>query len=541
MTRRFTLLAFVSMAILTGAVLLAACTAPTSPTASGPPAEAAKPYGSLMVGFTFGVSAGPLHQSGNAFQGLGTAMYEGVTRMTPEGQTVPNIAERWEISPDGKTQTFNIRKGIKFHDGTDLTGADWKFSIERVIKPNSVVALGDAITWRKQIESVELKDDYTVVVNLKQPLYQLLPGIDPPVYGIYVVFSKKYVEANGEDYLTTHPMGTGPWKLVKYIPDDRLELEANEDYWNKAGIPKFKSLTIRIIREEATIVSMLKTGELDLSTVAPDSVASIKAADLRILPHDGASHYSYYMLYPADQPGQLAIGDVRVRRAMSYAINRKEMADKLMGGYAEPLAYLYARPTAYFWDSSVLKVDPYDVAQAKKLLAEAGYPNGFSTTIWDAGAGGLDSVLNAALSGYWRQVGVNAELLAGQYSTLSRMITPKLSKEAWNKIYATVGSGGMWQFEKVAATARSGAHGLVSSVNPQRDELIDKVALTKDPAEKKRLALQATLMSKEEYDQVGVLGVKTIFAIGARVGEFKPITGGANVWGPVYATITHAK
>ncbi|MBI2864305.1 MAG: ABC transporter substrate-binding protein [Chloroflexi bacterium] len=541
MTRHFTLLTLVSMAILAGALSLAACTQPASPTPTGPPAAAAKPYGNLTVGYTYSMNAGTLQSSGNIFAGLGAAMYESLTRTTPEGQTVPNIAERWEISPDGKTHTFYIRKGVKFHDGTDLTGADVKYSMERVIKPSSPVTDGEAAQWRARIESIEIKDDYTVVVRLKQPLFELLPGIEPQGYGgITAVYSKKYLEANGEDYLTTHPMGTGPWKFVKYIPDDRLELEAVEDHWRE--VPKFKNLTIRLILEGPTNVAMLKTGELDLSTVTPDAAPDVKAAGLRILPHDGASQFTYYMLYPGDQLDQLAIGDVRVRKAMSYAIDRKEMADKLFGGYAEPSAFMWARPTAYFWDSNVLKVDPYDTEQAKKLLAEAGYSNGFTTTIWDKGAGGSQiSVLNAAISGYWRKIGVNAELLAGEYSTLSRMISPKLTKEAWNKTYPSISGVSNWQFERMVSSGRTGSSPLLSSINPARDELIDKVLLTKDPAEKKRFALEASRLSKEGYDVVSMVALKTIFVLGARVGEFKPIRGGAGWWGPAYATITHAK
>ncbi|MDO8672258.1 MAG: ABC transporter substrate-binding protein [Dehalococcoidia bacterium] len=520
-----------------GAMLLASCSSKAVDTTAS--TTSTKPYGSLVITAN-NWGSGPIDPtvtgSANTFQSAAAAVLDTLVGVSVEGKLIPALAERWEIATDGLTHTFYIRKGVKFHDGSDLTGADVKFSIERVIAPDS--GSQDAPAWRPLIDRIELKDDFTVVLRLKQPQFELFQGGLSDFSGSQAVFPKKYMEQVGVDAWRKKPVGSGPWKVVNYQNNIRLDLEANEDYWGE--VPKFKNLSYLYVPEAATQVAMLKTGESDLSEVAPDAVAGLKAAGLKIQKHDGAAQSFLNMFYDLNNPQKYAIGDVRVRKAASLAINRKEMADNLFNGYAEPSALWYVRPTAYFFDPNQIKVDPYDPDQAKKLLADAGYPNGFPTKIWDTGSGSSTSTIIQALPGYWRKIGINAEVATAEYAIVRAMWYPAHKPEIWNTFFGTVSGGGVFNFEKMIVAYHSTKGNFKNFKNPRLDELVDKVPMTVDPVEKKKLAQEAALLAKNEYNVIALLDHYTILALGSKVGSITPIKGIARL-AYAFSSITHAK
>ncbi|MDO8673957.1 MAG: ABC transporter substrate-binding protein [Dehalococcoidia bacterium] len=536
MRRQFRLTGLVAVAIVVGAMILASCsTTPSSPTNSGTAASSSKPYGSLTIGITFeSGNFDPQIGSGNSSSALAAAVFDSLGEVDPNGKVRPGLAERWEISSDGKTHTFYIRKGVKFHNGDDLTGSDVKFSIERMLDPKA--SHQDAGVLRGQIDSVEMKDDYTIVLRLKQPQFELLKGFGDDSGGSAVV-PKKYIEEKGVDYFRSHPVGSGPWKVLNYTTMTRVDLEAVEDHWRT--VPKFKNITLLHILEEATKVAMLKTGELDAAIVAPDSVPQLKAAGLRIVSHDGSSQSFMWPFWDMQNPQKYALSDVKVRKALSLAINRKELADKVYGGYAEPSALMYAPATAFFFDPNVLKPDPFDPEQVNKLLAEAGYPSGFSTAIQDVGGGGVLSTYNQAIAGYWRKVGVKTDIIPIDYAVATKKWNP-ISPDIFNTVFSYFSSSPVFNFEKMYTPYHSKKGAPKNINNPRLDELIDKVPLTADPVEKKRLALEAAVLAKNEYTTLSVLDLRTVFAIDSKIGELIPIKGMAGL-APALETITHAK
>ncbi|MDO8672535.1 MAG: ABC transporter substrate-binding protein [Dehalococcoidia bacterium] len=522
-----------------GSLLLTACTS-SSPTAlpSEGPAASSKPYGSLAVGTDFRTdNADPIRTSGSTIAAIFSEVYDMLVYRSADGQIKPGIAERWEIAPDGMTQTFYIRKGVKFHDGSDLTGADVKFSVDRLIAPDS--SHNDAGSWRAALASVDLKDDYTVVFRMKSPQFDFITGF-ADLGGTSAVLPKKYIEEKGVDYFRKNPVGSGPFKVVKYEPAVRLEIEAVDSHWRK--VPQFKNITLLNIREVATTVAMLKTGELDLAEVMPDDAASLKAAGLRIQPHDGAVQGFMIAAWDKANPTKYALGNVKVRKAISLAVNRREMADDLFKGYADPGILAYGRPTAGYWDSNQLKPDPYDPEGAKKLLAEAGYPNGFNLTLWDSKLGGNSTQLATAVGGYLRKVGLEANVVAVEWTVLTAKYNPKQLPDIWDTMVVAFLSGAFWDFEKMGRAYDSKrTPGTYSSVNnPKLDELIEKAEITLDPAQKKEIQLQAAILAKNEYNVIDLVEVKTVFALSSRIGSFAPIAGMAAL-GPALESITHAK
>ncbi|MDO8670212.1 MAG: ABC transporter substrate-binding protein [Dehalococcoidia bacterium] len=510
---RFSASVLVTMVV--GSLLLASCSN-ASPVATPEMSSTSKPYGSLVIG------SGAITQSAidpalatpATFQEMAAAIFDSLTEMSPQGQIIPGIAERWEIATNGMSQTFYIRKGVKFHNGDDLTGADVKFSIERMMSP--IATHSDAAVWRSFIASVALKDDFTVVINMKAPVFELLKGFTD-FGGSPAVVPKKYLEEKGNDYFGTHPVGSGPYKYVGGVAGASIELEAMDSHWK--GVPKFKNITVLKVPNEASKVAMLKTGELDAAMISPDSAADLQKAGLRILKHEGGSQYFAIFYYDIEHPKDAAMGDVKVRKAMSLAVNRKEIIDYVYKGYGEPSVLFYGGRSADFWDSNLLKPDPYDPEGAKKLLTEAGYPNGFTTKLWDKDPGGINTTLNTSLVGYWSKIGVKTEIVPIEFAAFTPKYRPKMTPEIFNSLTGSISSAGPFGFEKMVQVHHSKKGVYQNHANARLDELIDKVPTMLDGPEKKKAQLEATVLARDDYHSIAVLDIYTIYALGPKVGD----------------------
>ncbi|MDO8473435.1 MAG: ABC transporter substrate-binding protein, partial [Dehalococcoidia bacterium] len=396
----------------------------------------------------------------------------------------------------------------------------------------------EASIWRAAIASIELKDDFNVVMRMKSPQFEVLKSQHDAMAAIV---PKKYIEEKGDDYFASHPIGSGPWKVLEYQPGIRLELEAVEDHWRAR--PRFQRLTVLNVPELSTKIAMLKTGEVDLAGVSPDSIPNLEASGLRILSYWSGGGYYGYPLYDVENPQKYAFGDVRVRKAMQLAVNSKELADKLFRGRASPVTmatnYVEVDAKANAFDPNLLKPDPYDAEGAKKLLAEAGYPDGFNTRIYDVGAGDMRSTLSLALGGYWRKIGVNAEIVPIEYGAFFPKMQSR-SPETWNSYYVWVTSGAKtWQ--RMFTYFHSTKSNPKNNKNPKLDSLLDSIAGTRDPVERERLQLEAAVLSKNDYSLTSVLGTHNILALGKKLGDVgqKPYV--YEISGIMFETITHAK
>ncbi|MDO8673128.1 MAG: ABC transporter substrate-binding protein [Dehalococcoidia bacterium] len=534
----------VLVAMMIGALVLVllgegCSTTPTAPATTGA-SNSDKPYGNLIItgGFRTGNlldASGKAIDYGFPFQDLSAAIFDTLVVVSPEGQIAPGLAERWEIAKDGMTQTFYIRKGVKFHNGDDLTAADAKFTFDALIAEGTITP---ASIWKAAVASIDVKDDYTLVFRMKTPQFDLLKGF-APWDGSTAVFPKKYIEEKGWDYFGRNLIGSGPWKIVKMEPGARLDLEATENHWRAK--PKFKTVTILNVKEEATKVAMLQTGELDMAGIsAPDLVPGLKAAGLRAIGHYAGTQWYAALFYDFANPQKSPFSDVRVRKAMSLAIDRKELADKIYGGYAQPSAVFYASKTADYFDSNLMKPDPLDPDQAKKLLADAGYATGFATKLWEPGAGSVVSQGNLALAGYWRKVGINAEIATIDRAQLTSKFIPKPVPDLYNTVFAMPTSGGPLGYEQLITAYHSTKSVFKNVNNPKLDELIDKLPNTSDPAERKRLATEISIMGKNEYNVLTILDVDTLFALGPKVGGVTLVKNNSGL-AIVLDTITHAK
>ena len=310
-------------------------------------------------------------------------------------QLVSGLAESWK-AVDDTTWEFRLKKGVKFHNGEDFDAEAVKFTIDRIIDPE---ANAPTLSYIRTVTGVDVVDPYTVRITTDGP-DPLLPT-RMSRYPTYVV-PPKYVKAVGNDVFAREPVGTGPYAFVEFIPDQHVILKANPDYWR--GKPSIDRVTFRAIPDGTARVTALLTGEADFVESVPVDLAPIVEqsadADLVLVKNGGLTVYLGLVMKapPLDK--------LKVRQALDAAIDRKSIVDNILRGMATAkgtqvgpadFGYLAIPPT------------PYDPARSRQLLAEAGYPDGFTIKMESTHRYMKDSEVAQAIAQQFGDVGVTIE------------------------------------------------------------------------------------------------------------------------------------
>ncbi len=514
-----------------------ATTTPTSPattTATStvkptttPPTSAPKgPYGDLRVAIaSFGEERmDPTKVSYTVTGNLHAPMYDFLISLDREGKLAPGIAEKWEMAPDGLSWTYYIRKGVKFHNGEELTAADVKYSFDRYNSPDSFYP-----DLKNMTERVEVVDDYTVKVITKgtQPWYEYFTATYSKGQGM--VQPKDYIESNGADYFERHPVGTGPFKYANRVPGDMVEYQAVDSHWRI--VPAFKRLMMILMPEETTRIASLKTGAVDVVDVSLEGAADIEAAGLRSAAMDVFTPmvilHGAYTAQGAGKP----TADVRVRQALSLAINRDEIRKSFFYGKAGP-----ATPP-FLWEGSpgidgkswmdyAAKAYRYDLDEAKKLLKEAGYADGFSIKIWGAAIRGAPYLpkLAEVIAGYWGNIGVKTEIVPIDWGTLTSM----RSKPAPELI----GNASMFRYDTGPNTAKNLIAGfsgktrmyaLLDTANPRMEDLLNGILTGTDLEKRKEMLKEAVQIAFDSYTSLMLAQAPMMAGLGPKVDiDFPP-------------------
>jgi peptide/nickel transport system substrate-binding protein len=297
-------------------------------------------------------------------------MYDSLLAWDADLNIVPALAESYEAAPDGTSYTFNIRQGVVFHDGRPLTSADVLYSFELARNPPEP---GIQYPWFDNFDTVEAPDDFTVVVTMTKP--------DPTLPGVLAWSRYTPVVPNGiadEINLLSEGIGTGPFRLVEFVPNDRVVYTAFADHWNP-GVPCVQDLTIKVLSDEQSRVAALRSGEIDGGTFTPDVVLTLENDDsLEVLSGLFAAPRVVHFNTVQDVPWR----DARVRQAISMAVDRQQIIDNIYGGSAEltgpvPPGYgEYPLPP-----ETLAELYAPNLEQAQALMAEAGYADGFDVTL----------------------------------------------------------------------------------------------------------------------------------------------------------------
>jgi len=332
-----------------------------------------------------------------------------LVNLDDKGQPAPMLATRWEaLNPT--TWRFHLRQGVKFHDGVEFTAADVKHTIDYVLKPETKYGTASRIG---QVSEVVVVDKHTVDIKTKQPFPTLLVGLTN------IAIEPKHVhDKGGPEAMLRQPIGTGPFKFQRWLPADRYELVANPDYWG--GKPKVDRLVFRQIPEGATRVASLLAGETHIIEEIPvDLIPRVRSArNAEVAPV--ATTGSLVLTFDTRKP---PFNDPRVRQAIDLAIDKNLINQEILAGTAEVLqGQLLTKAT--FGHNPNLKARPYDPARAKKLLAEAGFPNGFTTAITNrSGRYVSDVEIGNAIGGMLDQIGVKTQVNVVEGGVYSRMAT----------------------------------------------------------------------------------------------------------------------
>lgn len=291
-------------------------------------------------------------------------VFEGLTRFGPDGSVNPALAESWDISDDGLVYTFHLRSGVLFHDGTAMDAEDVKFSLDRARAEDSTNAQKALFA---DIAEVEVVDPTTVKVTLSQPNGSFLFNM---AWGDAVIVAPESAADNA-----TNPVGTGPFAFADWVQGDHVELAKNADYW---GTPvKLDKVTFKFIGDPTAGFAAMMAGDVDTfpNFPAPETLPQL-AADPRFKVIVGSTEGETVM---AMNNKREPYSDIRVREAVAHAINRQDIIDGAMFGYGTPIGTFFAPHNPAYVD--LTGISNYDPEKSKALLAEAGYADGFETTL----------------------------------------------------------------------------------------------------------------------------------------------------------------
>ena len=297
--------------------------------------------------------------------------YEGLYQFDKDLKVKNVLAESHEVSKDGLVYTFKLRSGVKFHDGTDFNAEAVKVNLDRVMNPENRLLRA---TQFNRIAKVEAVNAQTLRITLKEPFG---PFINSLAHASAAIISPAALKKWGNKDIAFHPVGTGPFEFVEWKQTDSIVGKKFANYWKK-GYPKIDQVTWKPVLENNTRASMLQTGEADFAYTLPyEQAANLKKVD-KI---EVVSTPSIIVRYLAMNVLQKPYDNLKVRQAIAYAINKDALSKVAFGGYAQPAQGFV--PTAL---QHGIKMDPipYNVAKARELLKEAGYPNGFESTLWSA-------------------------------------------------------------------------------------------------------------------------------------------------------------
>jgi peptide/nickel transport system substrate-binding protein len=339
-------------------------------------------------------------------------IYDGLTSYKPgTTQVGPGLAQSWDVSSDATRYTFHLRQGVQFHDGTPFNADAVVAWLDRLLNKQNPHYYGNQqgidsfvdFTFGG-VQSYSKVDDSTVQIQLKTPDATLLTNL-AMVWSC--VTSPAAVQKYGYG-LQQHPVGTGPFSFVEWVPNDHITLKANPGYWG--GKPHLDGIIFQVVPDPSTAMLKLRNGEVDVLTdVAPQQVSVVKQdQNLRLLTQPGLVVLGVAL--PTDHK---PFDDKRVRQALNYAIDKENLDKYLFSGLATPMKA--PAPEVEWGTATSLTPFAQDIAKAKQLLKDAGYANGLNLTLWVYNttrgynpAGG--SKLGTALQADWQKAGINVTL-----------------------------------------------------------------------------------------------------------------------------------
>jgi peptide/nickel transport system substrate-binding protein len=472
--------------------------APAKTAPSTAPDAAVKPSGEITI--AQGVDAeslDPMVTTNAGSRSMMKALFDSLIVLDSNLAPQPALATSWE-NPNDTTWRFKLRQGVKFHDGSPFNAEAVKYSLERFVDPNTKNPNANDL---KPIKEIKVVDDATIDLITDGPWAAMLNT----QYNVTMV-SPSAIQAAG-DQVGKKPVGTGQYRFVEWVPGERLVMEANPDYWGPKA--KLQRITWKPIPETSTRLVALRTGQADLiSNVPPQLAGELNQPDLKLEKVPGI--IITIMFNHAVKP----FDEVKVRQALNHAVNVDEIIQFVLGGAATRLASA-TKPGMLGHDPD-LKPYAYDPELAKKLLAEAGYPNGLEVTL-DAPNGRYlnDKAVAEAVAGQLAKIGVNMKVNIPEWNALVQKI---VKQEAQCFLIGTVEPATEIAFPR---TFKSGGSMYQSYKNNEALDLIDRANRTLDRTERDKLFRQANHLVQKDAPWLFLYAQQDTFGLRARLQGFE--------------------
>jgi peptide/nickel transport system substrate-binding protein len=438
-------------------------------------------------------------------------LFDSLVTKDVQGREVPAMAESWTVAPDWSYVEFNLRRGIKFHNGDPFTSKDVKFSFERAMRPDLMFVFGAEA--RRHIDRVEARGDYQARVYLKQPY----PAIFDRLYNNLMMVPKNYIEKVGDAGFAAKPVGAGPFKIIDFKQDDFVKVKAVRNHYRKT--PYVDEVIFKIAEEPTTRLAMLKTGEADMIMLNQQHIPEVQQdPNLRIIwsKHTFLTTMVYQDLARPKEPNPFH--DERIRKAASLAIDRVGICKNVLYGGSEPWGSFLA-PYHLGYDPS-RKPDPYNPELAKKLLTEAGYPNGFKTS-FTTGAGSKTPF--EPLTAQLNEAGIKAEFVALEHGLWQK-------KHCLGELRGLSYGSGPWWAGRVHPAVALESH-TIGSWAPVGRTMPDVVEAWKKM--NNAVGNEAITRAAKEYDEilfkklfrVPLWSTHVAYAVNQRVESYDPVPG----------------
>ena len=421
-----------------------------------------------------------------------------------------NLAESWRTVNE-TTWQFKLKRGVKFHNGEPFDAAAVKFSVERMLNPKQAAPGRTSIAT---IDHVDIVDSYTVNVITRAP-FPLLPiRMSPGHCGTVGIVPPKYLAQVGDAGFAVKPVGTGPYKFVEWVKDERLVLEANKDYHR--GAPAIERLVFRPVPELTTRVAALLSGQADLvSDVPPDQTGKIQGSGTA---HVEVSTLGGFVImvkmtnYLMPGPWQ----DARVRKAINYAIDMDTIIKTVLEGYGQVLGVPLEKEAFGF--NPNIKWYGYDPERAKALLREAGYAGGFEMTLHAPNRRYMNDIeVMQAMAQMLGKVGIKAKVEVWEQS----IYTTKWRKRELLPAYMTAwGGAGVFDGDLLTSSLHSKS-ALAIFKNEALDKMLEDAQATSDPERRKAIYFKAQELIYEEAPIIKAYQQAHIFGVSNRL-DWKP-------------------